>query len=206
MTKDFDLTKLQVLKFAQSAGHEQGRERMERLHRLMAEQKNSLNGQDALMDNPASQVLQAELGKWVDWSLAGFCDPQGPHAASSLDAKAGFILQAHALIQLTCQRCLGLSIQKLDVHRTFRFVRDEQTAMALDDESDDEFLVLSNAFDVLELIEDELIMALPLVPLHELCPVPLTQQLGQIATTEAQNEEERPHPFAALSVLKSKKQ
>jgi hypothetical protein len=42
--------------------------------------------------------------------------------------------------------------------------------------------------------------------LHELCPVPLTQQLGQIATTEAQNEEERPHPFAALSVLKSKKQ
>jgi uncharacterized protein len=76
----------------------------------------------------------------------------------------------------------------------------------MDDESEDEFLVLSNAFDVLELMEEELIMALPLVPLHEQCPVPLAQQLLDKFSSEAQFEEERPNPFAVLSALKSKKQ
>ena len=205
MTKDLDLTKLQVLKFAQSAACLEGRESMQRFHRLMAERTSSLEGQDDGFECPSAQVLSHDDGEWVDWRLEGFCDPLDPHAANGLDGKAGFKLQAHALIQMTCQRCLGLSIQTLDVLRTFRFVRDEQTALAMDDESEDEFLVHCTAFDALELMEDELIMALPLVPLHESCPVPLMQQLNKMSSSELQKEEERPHPFAALSVLKSKK-
>jgi len=206
MTKDVDLTKLQVLKFAQSATRLEGRESMLRFDRLMAEQTSSLEGQDVGVENLQDQILTQGEGEWVAWSLEGFCDPLDPHAMHGLEAKAGFKLAAHALIQMTCQRCLGLSIQRLDVLRTFRFVRDEQTALAMDGESEDEFLVTCSAFDVLGLMEDELLMALPLVPLHESCPVPLTQQLSKISSLESPKEEERPHPFAALSVLKSKKQ
>jgi uncharacterized protein len=107
---------------------------------------------------------------------------------------------------MTCQRCLGLCVQALEVDRTFRFVRDEQMALEMDDASDDEFLVLSNAFDVLELMEEELIMALPLVPVHDQCPVPLTQQLLNKSSIEEEFEEKRPNPFAVLSALKTKKQ
>ncbi|MFC3217232.1 hypothetical protein [Comamonas sp. JC664] len=48
---------------------------------------------------------------------------------------------------------------------------DEATAAALDDESEEDVLVLAPQIDALELIEDELLMALPMVPMHEVCPV-----------------------------------
>jgi len=50
------------------------------------------------------------------------------------------------------------------VDRDFRFVPDEATAMAEDDEAEEDLLVLSGEFDLLALVEDELLMDLPLVP------------------------------------------
>jgi uncharacterized protein len=205
MSKDLDLTKLQVLKFAQSQGSAQGREPIERFARLMLEQDNALDGQDAgLQAQHPEEGAQIDPA-WVDWHLEGFFDPLDPHVLTAVDAKAGFNLEVHAAIKMTCQRCLGVCFQVLDVNRTFRFVRDEQIALAMDDASEDEFLVLSSAFDVLELMEDELIMALPLVPLHAQCPVPLTQQVGDKSSLEIEFESKRPNPFEVLSVLKSKK-
>ena len=55
----------------------------------------------------------------------------------------------------------------LDVERSFRFVADEATAEALDEECDEDLLALGREFDLRELIEDELLMALPVVPRHE---------------------------------------
>ncbi len=45
--------------------------------------------------------------------------------------------------------------------RSFRFVADEATAEALDEECDEDLLALSREFDLRELIEDELLMACP---------------------------------------------
>ena len=58
----------------------------------------------------------------------------------------------------------------LAVDRSFRFVADEATAAAEDDESEEDVLALSRSFDLLELIEDELLMELPVAPRHEVCP------------------------------------
>ncbi len=206
MSKDLDLTKLQVLKFAQSETQAQGREPIERFARLMLEQASALEGQDQSPKAEHAQENPLTDQTWVAWRLQGFFDPLDPHVSTTVDARAGFELEAHTAIKMTCQRCLGVCVQPLDVHRTFRFVRDEQIALAMDDASEDEFLVLSSAFDVLELIEDELIMALPLVPLHLECPVPLTQQVNPKHSIEIEFEAKRPNPFEVLSVLKSKKQ
>jgi uncharacterized protein len=46
-------------------------------------------------------------------------------------------------------------------------------------------------------VEDELILALPLVPRHDACPQPLAAP----ATAE-EPLAERPNPFAALAALK----
>lgn len=60
----------------------------------------------------------------------------------------------------------------LYVDRSFRFVPDEETAELEDDDSDEDVLALSSEFNLLELIEDELLMEVPVVPRHEVCPVP----------------------------------
>jgi uncharacterized protein len=62
---------------------------------------------------------------------------------------------------MECQRCLTPVDVPLDVERSFRFVADEATAEALDDECDEDLLALSREFDLRELIEDELLMACP---------------------------------------------
>ncbi len=90
-------------------------------------------------------------------------------------------------------------VEALSVDRAFRFVADEATAMAEDDEAEEDLLVLGPAFDALALIEDELLMALPLVPRHPACPQPLS---GPEGLAEPPPELARPNPFAVLSGLK----
>ena len=60
-------------------------------------------------------------------------------------------------------------------------------------------LALSRSFDAIELIEDELLLSLPLVPRHEVCPVPLPRPVDDLSHAEG---DERPNPFAALAALK----
>jgi uncharacterized protein len=88
----------------------------------------------------------------------------------------------------------------LDVDRWFRFVADETTAEALDDDSEEDLLALSRDFSLHELIEDELLMALPVVPRHEVCPseVPMNSSDEDFEAANA----ERPNPFAALAGIR----
>lgn len=110
-------------------------------------------------------------------------------------------LQAQAEVALNCQRCLAPAIQVIEVDQWFRFVDTEAEAEAQDDEADEDVLVLESQLDLLALLEDELLMALPLVPMHEQCPSPPSFQAGEAELTP---EVAKPHPFAALALLKKK--
>ncbi|MDQ2927379.1 MAG: YceD family protein, partial [Pseudomonadota bacterium] len=77
------------------------------------------------------------------------------------------------------------------------FVEGEDAAAALDAESEDDVLALAPAIDLQSLIEDELLLALPLIPRHDVCPEPLVQAVG--GDVKPSPEE---HPFAALAALK----
>lgn len=115
-------------------------------------------------------------------------------------AQAWLYLEAQAVLPMQCQRCLGTVDAAVAAQRWFRFVEDEIAAAAEDDAAEEDVLVLSARFDLLALVEDELLMALPMVPKHETCPV-------QVLTTAGEAEfesvlEEKPHPFAALSAMK----
>jgi uncharacterized protein len=110
-------------------------------------------------------------------------------------AEARLRLEAHARVARECQRCLQPVLLSVDVERTFRFAATEEEAAALDADSEDDVLALSRRFDLQALVEDELLLALPLVPRHECCPQPLpTPQAPAAAATE--------RPFAALAALK----
>lgn len=111
-------------------------------------------------------------------------------------------LQADANIHLVCQRCLSLMEIHLQIERSIRFVGDEEQAAALDADSEDDVLVLERWINLRDLVEDELLMDLPLVPRHGECPVPLT--MSAVAEETEVQEVGRPNPFAILAELKGK--
>lgn len=128
-------------------------------------------------------------------------------------------LVAATSVPLTCQRCMGTVATPLEVDQWYRFVATEEVAMAEDDESEEDLLVMEPHFDLLAVLEDELLMALPLVPMHEECPVTPIMQVGEEALASAAREEnkqngnseeasvgEKPNPFAVLAQLKKKNQ
>lgn len=109
-------------------------------------------------------------------------------------------LRAQAHLPMSCQRCLKPAEQVVQVDRWFRFVESEEVAQAEDDDCEEDLLVFEPQFDLLALLEDELLLDLPLVPMHGSCPQPpvLTQPDGLELAAE------KPHPFAALAQLKKK--
>jgi len=112
-------------------------------------------------------------------------------------------LEAEAVVPLVCQRCLSPVDSLLSVDRWFRFVADEATAEAQDEESEEDLLVVSRDFDLHALIEDELLMEIPVMPAHDVCPTPV--QLSSSDEDFKAAEEAKPNPFAVLGALRSRK-
>jgi len=135
-------------------------------------------------------VGAAEPGE-VAWSAS-----LGRRARTGAEAQPCMHLEARTDVALECQRCLQPVSVSLEVDREFVFVADEETAAALDADCEDDVLALSHRFDLRALVEDELLLALPLVPRHEHCPTPLAAKALPDAEPAAQ------HPFAALAALK----
>jgi uncharacterized protein len=107
-------------------------------------------------------------------------------------------LEGQAEVPLECQRCLQPMKEHLHVQRRFRFVRSEDEAARLDEESEDDVLALPARLDLRALLEDELILVLPIVPRHGVCPEPLPLP----ADEALQEEAPAPNPFAALAGLR----
>ena len=107
-------------------------------------------------------------------------------------------LQARARVACECQRCLQPVLLVLDLDRAFRFAPSEDEAAALDAESEDDVLALSRQFDLRELVEDEFLLALPIVPKHEQC----LASLASAAPGPVAGDVAPAHPFAALASLK----
>lgn len=158
-------------------------------------------------------------GEWPGSTLVRLAESQAPpqdvalpvvvwaaqgerRAVPAGEAELWLTLQVDTTVWLTCQRCLQPYCLPLALDRRLRFVRGEAQAEALDAESEDDVLALSRSLDLRELIEDELLLALPLVPRHEVCPQPLPVPIA-VESDELPNEApERPNPFAALQGLK----
>ena len=124
-------------------------------------------------------------------------------AGSGSDADLWLPLQATATLPLTCQRCMGLVETPIAVDQWYRFVATEEIAMAEDDQSEEDLLVMAPQFDLLAVLEDELLMALPLVPMHDHCPAAPVLSVGNVELVNAAAE--KPNPFAVLAQLKKEK-
>ena len=111
-------------------------------------------------------------------------------------------LAAQTRLNLVCQRCLGPVEEDISFDRDFRFVDSEEQAEREDENSEEDVLALSADFDLLALVEDELLMALPASPKHAVCPHAVKLHVADADFVEAEN---KPNPFAALAALKTPK-
>ncbi len=187
LNKDFRPERLDVAGLALVNGHLHGSDLLQKYKRLMQE----ASGDTAYLGEKIK----------VEWQAQG---DQGEQVEGSGAAPQVWLhLQAKTSLPQTCQRCLADVELALEVDRSYRFVADEATAEAQDDASEEDVLALSREFNLTELIEDELLMALPLVPRHEVCPVPPKMAVAD-DDFESVNDT-KPNPFAVLGSLKVKK-
>ncbi|HSQ73733.1 MAG TPA: DUF177 domain-containing protein [Rubrivivax sp.] len=128
----------------------------------------------------------------VVWSATGELRP-----VAGGEAEIWLHLKAATTVALQCQRCLQPMTEPLRVDRRLRFVRGEAEAARLDEDSEDDVLQLPQRLDLHDLVEDELILALPLVPRHARCPLPLPMPADEMPASAP-----APKPFAGLAALR----
>lgn len=179
MKHDYDAQHLNIEAFANAKGSIAGNESLARFDRLLEE------AQGAGAQNP------------VHFMANGMTRPNG-----ATSEQIWVALTAEVALPQICQRCLGAVDVPVSFAREFRFVASEEAAAIEDEESEEDVLVLSRDFNLLELVEDELLMALPVVPKHEVCPGALKLQVADPNFVE--ESAEKLNPFAVLEQLKKK--
>lgn len=129
--------------------------------------------------------LLVEVAGEVSFRLRGFKGERGEPMLQ---------LEISGVLPLACQRCLDAVPFDLDVNSLLELVP-EGAELSEDELEDDtrDFLPVERELDVAELVEDEILLALPVAPRHEKCGLPGAADAG-----------ERINPFAALSGLKGK--
>jgi len=142
--------------------------------------------------------------------IASLCHQNGEveiDLAFDIDAQGCKILRGHlkTCLALECQRCMTAVETPIETDVSLAFVDTDAAGEQLPSEYDP--YILSEPTVVLrELIEDELILALPIVVFHTEaeCAVAVLQPVEEIEIPQPV-EEKKPNPFNALAGLKRTK-
>lgn len=100
-------------------------------------------------------------------------------------SQPGLHLSIKAELPVICQRCLDQMTIRLDL--AFDYLISDATIDALDDNDEVDWLEADNEMNLQELIEDELLLAMPMAPVHE-----------ENCSKSSMQSGEKPNPFAVL--------
>jgi uncharacterized protein len=168
----------------------------------LAKENSDLSGRSVLqnMERLRQEIPGSTADLVINWRVTA--ELRG--SAQSPDAQDVWMhLALKTTLELTCQRCMGLVATPIEIDQWYRFVATEEIALAEDDLAEEDLLVGQAQFDLAALVEDELLMALPLVAMHEKCPLIAGAAASQ-AVAPLEEVEKRPNPFAVLSNFKAK--
>lgn len=125
----------------------------------------------------------------LEWSVQG---------GSDLHGNPKLELSVSGSVNLMCQRCLAPYAFDIDSQSTLVLAKDEQSVDALEELLDDDAVDVvagDKAFNIAELIEDEVLLVLPVSPKHETCP-------DEVALKTVMKDGEKSSPFAVLKNIK----
>lgn len=108
-------------------------------------------------------------------------------------------------LQLECQRCLEAMAYAVDVELELLLVESEAEAERLGEEQEI-FIVESTPILLTDIIEDELMLSLPQVAMHDEadCKIAIQHQNDTGFEEPELTDTDKPNPFAVLSELKRK--
>ena len=124
---------------------------------------------------------------------------------SQIGERASLTLQLQANVVLVCQRCLEPMTLQVSGQERFDVVTEAQLAQMDHEEIDPEeveLLVGSRQFDLIELLEDQLVLEIPYIPKHDICAVEGFHDEPE--PEQAQETAQKPNPFDVLEQLKRK--
>ena len=152
------------------------------------------SGEVPLAALPRCRDMAPEGGALV--YRVAFFEAQGVHplaAEISIDAS----------LALECARCRETVVTPVSAVSQVRFVFSEDQAEHVETEAEPVILGREGRVRLLDLLEDEVLMAVPLMPVHEQpCAEIASGRVYESGELAEPDDEERENPFAALAALK----
>ena len=102
-------------------------------------------------------------------------------------------------VQLECQRCLEAMVLPLDLKFRLGLVQDQEAARQLPDRYE-ALLVTAEPARVADIVSDEVLLALPIVPMHD----DRAECRALMSEYQSPGGPQRENPFAVLAELKQK--
>jgi uncharacterized protein len=97
-------------------------------------------------------------------------------------------LHIEAKLPVTCQRCLDE--MQVQLNLDFDYIICQEMPIETDENDDTDWLEAAPDMDVQELIEDEILLAMPIAPMHD-----------HDCSQQSMQSGEKPNPFAVLKGL-----
>ncbi|MEW9899316.1 YceD family protein [Chitinivorax sp. PXF-14] len=149
-----------------------------------AREKRSLSGEVPVSELARTHESLLNDSGTIRYSLLGGQD---------IRERATLTLYVSGSVVLLCQRCLQPLKETIDSQSVLTQFADEQAIeIASEEDPELEGIVADKRLDVLALIEDEILLSLPVSPKHESCGPALADE----------KPAGKPNPFAVLKQLK----
>ncbi|MCW8906624.1 MAG: YceD family protein [Sedimenticola sp.] len=168
--------------------------------RRLASQGSTFSGRVPLADLPRLREALLEPVGEAGFRLEFYLDPRKRPRIRG-EVRADLVLQ--------CQRCLSSVVLPVDTALNLAVIEVPEEADRLPDEVEPVW-VEEDTLRLMDLVEDELILAIPQVPRHEedQCKIDWQSEPAAAEPDEDQQTEgdDKPNPFAVLAGIKSDKQ
>ena len=146
----------------------------------------SLHGKIVLEECMRLKEYLTNTKGWLEYKISGALDKDG---------KSILEIIIKGKINLLCQRCLSELAYVLDLKSTLLLAKNEKELSYLDEIESREGILATSDIDIIELIEDEVILSLPISPRHKENECS-TNKLTKVQTIK------KNRPFDALVRLK----
>jgi uncharacterized protein len=149
----------------------------------------SLNGSIAAANLSRLQDFLFSSSDMLEYTLTG---------KRGENDKLFLVCAVKGMLQLKCQRCLGALAFPVDFDSELELIDDEQVLPALENEDElTDAIKVDPNMDVLALVEDEVLLGLPMAPMHASGVCKTGGNFGQVKT-------DKQNVFSALAALKTK--
>lgn len=149
-------------------------------------------------------VVNPKRLKRLEDASEGVTVPANAQLRFARDESNRRIVSGHVTgtVNVQCQRCLDVYSYALDGEFQLALVYNDEMAKALPEHLDSLLLLPDEPLDIASVVEDELLLCLPLYTVHPEGECRINTQFGTLGADVDESIEKAPNPFDILKDLK----